>query len=351
MIFQSFRQTPSWWNKVPLSWTAHLLRPMGWLYGIITAARMRRTGVDCGVPVICIGNFTAGGSGKTPTALAIADLLQHHGFKPIFLSRGYGGKLKGPLLVDAQNHHPIDVGDEPLLLAQHAPTLVSRDRVAGALQAVERQADVIIMDDGLQNPSLAKQISLAVVDAEIGIGNGLCLPAGPLRAPLAAQWPHVDAVILIGQGERKDKRKGERGAALAAQAALYKKPVFYADLVPDGQDASRLQGKKVLAFAGIGRPEKFFNAVEACGAEIVLTKSFADHYAYQARDWQALQYMAQRQNLLLVTTSKDAVKLKNFAGFQALICLNTKLVFEDEGALMRDEGALMAWLLAGLYRD
>jgi tetraacyldisaccharide 4'-kinase len=169
--------------------TATLLRPAAALYGAVAAARLRRPGVTAEVPVICVGNFTAGGAGKTPAALALAQLLREADHRPAFLTRGYGGRLPGPVRVDPERHGAGDVGDEPLLLARQHPTVVSRDRPAGARLCVEGGASVVVMDDGLQTRRLAKTLSVAVVDGAGGLGNGLCLPAGPLRAPLDAQWP------------------------------------------------------------------------------------------------------------------------------------------------------------------
>ena len=230
------RSPPFWWTAT--SPTATMLAPLGWLYGEIAGRRMARTGARASIPVICVGNLVAGGAGKTPTAIAIADLLRAMGRRPVFLTRGYGGRIRKPTLVDPLVHGAAETGDEPLLLAAHAPTIVSPDRVAGARLAAT-QGDVIVMDDGLQNPSLGKDLRIAVVDAGAGVGNGRCIPAGPLRAPLSVQDKFIDMVLLVG--------KGGRPAGLSA-------PVLRARLVPDAAASSRLSGQPVLAFAGIGRP-------------------------------------------------------------------------------------------------
>jgi len=293
-------RAPRFWGRTPPSLLAHLLRPVGALYGGIAASRMRRSGSRAGVPVLCIGNFTAGGAGKTPTALAVAEILTGAGEHPAFLSRGYGGHLEGPVRVQTE-HRAADVGDEPLLLARKAPAIVSRDRPAGAQLAVETGASAIVMDDGLQNPSLVKDCAIAVVDGATGLGNGLPLPAGPLRAPLEAQWPAVDAVVVIGEGAP--------GAALAAEAERRGKQVFRGVLEPDAAVVESLRGKPLLAFAGIGRPEKFFSTLRACGLAVERALPFADHHAFTAGEIAALRDEAARRGLQPVTTEKDLVRI------------------------------------------
>lgn len=288
-----------WWRPQP-SWLAQLLSPIGWIYGAITLWRMRRPGQRAAVPVICVGNFIAGGAGKTPTVLALAALLQQRGETPVLLTRGYGGRLTGPVQVDLARHGPADVGDEALLLARLAPTIVARDRVAGAALASAAGASLIILDDGLQNPGLAKQLSLAVVDAAAGIGNGLCLPAGPLRAPLPAQLARVQAVLIIGTGAR--------GAAIAALAAAQGVAVIEAALTPV-REAHRLEGQRVIAVAGIGRPAKFSETLRGLGALIVAERPFPDHHVYGADDVCALVAAAEAQDCLVATTEKDMTKL------------------------------------------
>lgn len=205
------RSPEFWWRPRPGA-PARLLQPFGWLYGAVTRLRMCRRGADAGIPVICVGNFVAGGAGKTPTAIALAALLRSLGETPFMLTRGYGGALAGPIEVEPR-HGPRDVGDEALLLAAQARTIVARERAAGASLAKRLGASVIVMDDGLQNPSLAKDLRIAVVDGASGVGNGLCVPAGPLRAPLAGQFAATDAILMIGDGAAGD------AVALAAQTA------------------------------------------------------------------------------------------------------------------------------------
>lgn len=298
------------------------LKPIGSLYGALTAARMKRAGTRADIPVICIGNFVAGGAGKTPTALAIGKMMQAQGKRIAFLSRGYGGALASetPVQVDPARHRAADVGDEPILLARLAPTFICTDRVAGARAAAQAGANIVILDDGLQNPALAKDVSFAVVDGEAGIGNGLCVPAGPLRAPLEAQWPFVDGIIIIG--------KGARGDALAEQAHALGKLVVHGTLVPD--NAHEIQNKKLRAFAGIGRPEKFFTYLRDLGGRVTATTAFADHHAYTADELEKIRRLASANNQepeTIVTTEKDAIRIPEGA-LPDLIVLRVALTFD-----------------------
>lgn len=316
---------PAFWDAHPHHPAALALRPLGALYGRLTAARMARPGARGPCPVLCLGNFTLGGAGKTPAALALADILRDLGARPAFLSRGYGGRLPGPVAVDPARHGAADVGDEPLLLARCAPAVVARDRVAGAALCAAGGADVIVMDDGLQNPSLAKDLALAVVDAGAGIGNGLPFPAGPLRAPLADQWAHVAGLILVGDGP---------GEAVAEAALRHGLPVHRARLAAE---PGALAGRRVLAFAGIGRPQKFFATVRESGADVAATRAFPDHHPYAAGDLAALAAEAARLGADLVTTEKDAVRLP--AAFAARV-LSVRLRFRDEAPLRAQLRAL-----------
>lgn len=314
-----------WWQAEPSPW-ARLLRPTSLIYGLIAGHRMGKPGERALLPVVCIGNFTLGGAGKTPTALAVAGMLAGAGERPAFLSRGYGGRLPGPLRVEP-HHQAEDVGDEPLLLARTAPAIVSRDRPAGARLAHESGATVVVMDDGLQNPSLAKDCALAVVDGATGIGNGLVLPSGPLRAPMEAQWPAADAVLVIGGGAG--------GEAMAREAQRRGKPIFRAGLMADPAAARALRGRRVLAFAGIGRPEKFFETLRACGAAVEAARSFPDHHPYTEADLAGLRAEAERQGLQAVTTEKDFVRIAGTGGesWPGLTSLPVRLYLEDEAGL------------------
>lgn len=289
-----------WWRPRPGA-LARLLQPVGWIYGAITLLRMKRGGQQAGVPVICVGNFVAGGAGKTPTSIAIAALLRQRGETPFFLTRGYGGSVDGPVEVAAALRSAAEVGDETLLLAQAGPTIKSRDRTAGAAMAASRGASVILMDDGLQNPSLAKQLRIAVVDGASGIGNGLCVPAGPLRAPLDGQLDETDAVIVIGDGAA--------GAAVASRATARGLPVLEARLSPMAGITAQLAGQSVIAVSGIGRPEKFIATLEAARARIVAERPFGDHHAYTAEDVASLLKDARARGCRIATTEKDMTKL------------------------------------------
>jgi tetraacyldisaccharide 4'-kinase len=295
---------PGFWHR-PSSWKSHLLRPLAALYGAVAAQRLHRQGFDAGIPVLCVGNYHVGGAGKTPTVLALANALRALGERPVVLSRGYGGRLRGPVMVDPARHLAADVGDEPLMMAQQVPVAVSRNRVDGVALAKSRRASVILMDDGFQNPSVAKDASLIVIDSERGLGNGRVLPAGPLRAPLKPQLARTDALVVVGGGSA--------GAEVAAAVTAKGGQVFAADLKPDEKSVAALRGKRLLAFAGIGDPARFFRTLRASGLEVVRERAFADHHAFSESDLDALLADAQRDQLTLVTTEKDLARLRGGA--------------------------------------
>jgi tetraacyldisaccharide 4'-kinase len=297
-------ETPSWWHRDKGA-VASALAPLAALYGRIAEARAARvTPYRSRLPVICIGNFTAGGGGKTPTAIVVASLLQGLGERPCFLTRGYGGSSKGPTLV-GKGKSAAEVGDEPLLLAEHAPTMIAADRVAGAKAIEATEASVIVMDDGFQNPSLVKDLSLVVVDAASGIGNGLVMPAGPLRAPLEPQIARADVLVVIGSGDE--------ATPLADSFKAKGKPVLKARMVPR-QDARWLGVLPVIGFAGIARPGKFFATLKSYGARLIDERSYPDHYRYSARQARSLLKEARAYNAMLVTTEKDWVRLPDEEG-------------------------------------
>jgi tetraacyldisaccharide 4'-kinase len=320
------REPPFWWRAAGIE--ALLLAPAAAIYGAVGARRLARKGARAAVPIVCVGNPTVGGAGKTPLALATARLLQAAGERPIFLSRGYGGRLAGPVEVEPDWHIAAAVGDEPLLLGRVAPTVVARDRVAGAGTAVAAGASVIVMDDGFQNPSLDKDVAILVVDAGRGIGNGKVVPAGPLRAPLAAQLPRAQALVVVGEGS------SARAVVDAATAAGLR--VFAARLVPDPAAVAALQGSRVLAFAGIGDPEKFFGTLRRSGIAVETTRSFADHHRYRPGEAEALCREADRAGLVLVTTEKDLARLQGDEACAGLAgrtrALPVTLAFDDETA-------------------
>jgi tetraacyldisaccharide 4'-kinase len=319
---------PAFWHR-PSSLTSRLLTPIAALYGAIAAQRLHRPGTDAGIPVICVGNYHVGGAGKTPTVLALVHLLRDLGERPCVLSRGYGGRLSGPLHVDAHRHAAVDVGDEPLMMARHVPVVVARDRIAGAALARADGASVIVMDDGFQNPALRKDASIIVVDAHRGLGNGRVFPAGPLRAPLLPQLARTDALIVIGEGAAADAV----AAAVAARSAI----VLHARLTPDADAVSALRGRRVLAFAGIGDPARFFRTLHASGIEVAAARKFPDHHAFSASEIAGLAADAKRDALTLVTTEKDLARLRSDADLSAfardVVAFPVTLGFDDAAQL------------------
>ncbi|WP_375776937.1 tetraacyldisaccharide 4'-kinase [Bradyrhizobium sp. ma5] len=321
---------PAFWHR-PSSWTSQLLRPLAALYGAVAARRMQHFGVDAGIPVICVGNYHVGGAGKTPTVLALVKLLRELDERPVVLSRGYGGRLAGPIKVDRESHTAADVGDEPLMMAATVPVVVSRDRAAGLALARAQNASVILMDDGFQNPSVLKDTCLIVIDGTRGIGNGRVIPAGPLRAPLSPQLELTDALIVVGEGSGAKK--------IAADLASRGKPILSAHLRPDEASLSALRDQRVLAFAGIGDPARFFNTLRASGVDVVRNTAFPDHHAFTKDEIEQLVADARSDALTLVTTEKDLARLRGPAGMpawgQAIVPFAVTLQFEDAAALRR----------------
>ncbi|MFD2264096.1 tetraacyldisaccharide 4'-kinase [Lacibacterium aquatile] len=286
-------RAPAFWQT--RGWQSDLLEPFGLLVSALARRRHRHaTAFDPGVPVICIGNLTVGGQGKTPVVLDLAKRLTNAGRRPAILSRGYKGCLSG-VRVDPAQHSNTDVGDEPLLLAEIAPTYVDPDRAASARLAVADCADCLLMDDGFQNPGLKKHLSFVVVDGGSGFGNGLVIPAGPLRENPRDGLARADAVILIGE---------DRLGLLSRLEAV--RPVLRARLVPRPIDLSG----PIVAFAGIGRPGKFFDSLRSMTANMVDTIPFDDHHPYDDADWRKLQALAKTHGARLVTTAKDYVRLR-----------------------------------------
>ncbi len=315
----ALQEAPPFWWQGP-GWQAVLLSPFSWVYGNISARRMELPPSEAvNVPVICIGNFIAGGAGKTPTVLAMAKKAKQLGYKPGILSRGHGGGVAIPTRVDLNKHNSRDVGDEPLLLANAAITVVAINRPAGAHVLIENGCDLIIMDDGFQNPGLHKDYSLVVVDAKRGIGNGFTHPAGPLRVPLSRQLPFADSILIIGEGSGADK--------LIRRAAKSAKPIQLARTAI--RNAKRLKGKWLLAYAGIADPDKFFAGLLAIGAEIIDRRAFADHHHYHHDEIEELLAKAKLQNLQLVSTTKDMARIRGLGKLQQKLVDATDVVEID----------------------
>ncbi|MCP1198496.1 tetraacyldisaccharide 4'-kinase [Notoacmeibacter sp. MSK16QG-6] len=295
---------PFWWIKG--DWRGYAMAPAGWVYGAVAGYRQDRAPRrPVEVPVLCVGNFTVGGAGKTPVAIELARAAGRLGRKPGILSRGYGGNLDRPRLVDPDHDLARHVGDEPLLLARAAPVAVTPNRLAGArLLMEERQCDLLIMDDGFQSARIAIDHAMLVVDAHHGFGNGHIIPAGPLRAPLRTQLRHADSLLVMGEGDAAD-----HVVRVAARAAL---PIHRARIIP--KSSPDLSGKPCFAFAGIGVPEKFYITLEEMGAQLAMTRSFPDHHAFTEDDAAELLADAHRNGLPLVTTEKDAIRLRGGKG-------------------------------------
>jgi len=308
-------RAPEFWQHAGL--LSGLLAPLGWLWAGGALLRARRPPLfRAPLAVICVGNIVAGGAGKTPVAEAVARLVcgAH------FLSKGYGGSEIGPLRVDPLQHGFRETGDEPLLLAEIAPCWVAKDRVLGARAAAAAGARCLVMDDGFQDPTLFKDLSLLVVDGHTGFGNGRCLPAGPLREPVDCGLKRADVVVLLGEDRH---RIAERVAPL---------PVLRAWLEPEAE-AQALVGRQVVAFAGIGRPGKFFHALEHLGAHIAEAYAFPDHYPYHPAEITELQNAAARHNAFLITTSKDFVRVPP-PQRDLLAVLQMEVAWQDENQLV-----------------
>ncbi len=325
-------RAPGFWYMDRRTVSGLALEPLGWLYGMGSRFRsLATTSHKAGLPVICIGNFVAGGAGKTPVAIALAKLL-HQQQKPAgFLTRGHGGKLSGPVVVEPATHSFVDVGDEALLLADICPTIVARNRRAGADELSKSDIDVILMDDGFQNPTLHKNLCLIVIDHSQGIGNGRIIPAGPLREFLQDQISKAHGFIVVG-GKLIDQN-------LSQLLQNSGKPIFDAALEP-ANNAPDLAGKKVIAFTGIGMPDKFFATLEQAGADIVERIRFPDHHPFSQSDAQWLLGL-QNDNPggQLMTTAKDHIRLKNTADacgrlYLASMAYGVELQFNQEKTLM-----------------
>lgn len=284
-------KTPKYWQSNSL--LSKILTPIGWLYGLATQLRLKlKQAPKADIPVICIGNITAGGTGKTPVSVSVAKMLATDMYHPFFLTRGYGGKLQN-VMVNTKKHSAEDVGDEPLLLAQQAPVIVNANRYEGAKLAIQEGADIAIMDDGFQNPSLHKDLSFLVFDGSYGIGNGKIIPAGPLRETFENGIKRADALIILG----KDKHN------LAERCKL---PVFFGHTEAL---QTTVNSGKVLAFAGIGHPQKFYHTLGQLGFDVAETIDFPDHHFYRKEELENILQKAKELNAEVYTTGKDFVKI------------------------------------------
>jgi tetraacyldisaccharide 4'-kinase len=315
-------QPPEFWKK-PRSVAAMCLTPVSWLYGAATALRLKRGArVRLDVPVICVGNINMGGTGKTPTVIDLVTRLSAMRKHPCVVSRGYGGEMHGPVMVTPV-HTADDVGDEPVLLSGFGPVCVSRDRAAGARMAIANGADVIVLDDGLQNPALAYDLTITVIDRSVGFGNGRVFPAGPLRETVSRGLARTDIALAIGAS----------GAVDTGDV-----PLMMGILEPL-QTGMDWDGLHAYAFAGIGRPEKFFNTLRGLGAKVIQTREFGDHQKIPEAMLKRLDADAWAKGAQLVTTEKDAARLPK-EWQQKVLTLPVRLAIDDDAVLVDRLNAL-----------
>lgn len=344
---------PAWWYRSQPTLAARLLAPVAGIWGYVAERRMVRTvPYRSTLPVVCIGNFTAGGTGKTPLTRVVAGILGELGHAPVVLTRGYGGTCAGPHLVDVGRDSNAAVGDEPLLLAATLPVMISRNRAsgAGAIEAmavpVDGRSRVIVMDDGMQNPALAKDLTIAVVDGRRGLGNGRVMPAGPLRAPIERQLSRVDAIVVNRQGQADPAGTDAIAERLLAQ---FSGPVLQARTVATG-DTAWLGERPVIAFAGIGVPQRFFELLATLGATIAGRRPFPDHHAFSEEDAAKLLAEAASSGAGLVTTEKDWVRLSGRGPQCAALQAATRVLTIELALDPRDRETLVRLLTETIAR-
>ncbi len=312
-------KSPKHWQQAGA--IALLLYPFSLIYRMASAfPRMTTNPWRANVPIICVGNIVAGGAGKTPITIDVATRLKNIGKNPHIITRGYGGDAVGPIMVET-NSNWHDTGDEAIILSATAPTWVAKDRKAGVASAANNGADTVILDDGFQNPSLIKDLSIVVVDGGFGFGNKMLLPAGPLRESINAGISRADAVVIIG-----DDKQGARASILQANAKI---EILQARLQPTNGD--ELKDRDVIAFAGIGRPEKFFETITKMGCNLKSSHPFPDHHEYSVRDISPILEMAEKINAAVVTTEKDAVKIPANM-LEKITVIKVKIEWVDQGA-------------------
>ncbi|RUT26571.1 tetraacyldisaccharide 4'-kinase [Asaia sp. W19] len=321
---------PGFWRDQSPRWQARALTPLAWAVDTLGTFRaLRATPALSPVPVLCCGNLTVGGTGKTIIVRDLAQRLVARGEQPHILSRGYGGQLKGPLRVDPVHHTARDTGDEPFMLAQDFPVWIGANRAETARLAAEAGATCLLMDDGLQNHSLRQTMKLIAIDGSVGLGNGRILPAGPMREPASRGFARADAVILIG--------RDDTGLVPSLPPGL---PALTARLIPSSV-IRKLQGRQVIAFAGIGRPTKFFEMLTDSGAPPMRCIPFDDHHDYNERDCRRLSVLSRQPGAVLVTTRKDWVKLPEWLRSEVTV-IDVELLWADPGAPERLLDLLLA---------
>ncbi len=313
-----------WWGK-SYGIIGMLARLIAFGYALVAKKRMQQEPkYEAKIPVVCVGNFVVGGAGKTPFCIALFKLLKEKGFTPVFLTRGYGGQQREPIQVEIQHHDANQVGDEALLLAKVGSTVVAEDRGKGAELATQIGGDIIIMDDGFQNPNLKKDVAIVLIDSKFGIGNSRCLPAGPLRAPLDVQIQKTDILVVIGDGERADE--------VIQNCSQHGITTLHAEIKPI--NIGQLKDVAILAFAGIGHPQKFFDTLKEKSLNVIHEIGFPDHHVFKSGEIRDMLNIAEQESLTLVTTAKDYARLLGIDNEHAVKLREQTKVLEVEMELV-----------------